>query len=142
MQFALDKAKRAKESGGGTGIRRNSFLGVNDGSAVRLADIGIDIDGREEESMLTSDYSGAEIAATGPLILLKPPRHALLLPIFQCSQPRNSMFSCVRACLLPGCLSYRNPGGTGEYTTGWTTSGASTSDKTVALLLIPQLEAN
>ena len=40
----LDKAKRAKESGVGSGIRRNSFLGVNEGSAVRLADIGIDID--------------------------------------------------------------------------------------------------
>lgn len=44
IQFALDKASRAKESGVGSGIRINSFLGVNEGSAVRLADIAIDIE--------------------------------------------------------------------------------------------------
>ena len=42
IQLALDKANRAKESGVGTGIRRNSFLGVKEGSAVSLADIAID----------------------------------------------------------------------------------------------------
>ena len=76
---------------------------------------------------------------------LKASQNALLCPHFsiiylsltqQCPAPkRKSTSSCVSTFVSSAAPSANPcPGGTGEYTTGWTGSGASQSDKKVCSL--------